>query len=86
MLPADLQRAACIRAFMGQPRLVILEEPTRRMGEGFLPGLTKAIDSARAGGAAVLWLTQSDTIWRRPFVGCTYRYRAVGSGLVEAAA
>lgn len=86
MLPADLQRAACVRAFMGQPRLVILEEPTRNMGEGFLPGLTRAIDSARAQGTAILWLTQSDAVWRRPYVECTYRFRAVGSGLVEASA
>ena len=86
MLQADLQRAACVRAFMGQPRLVILEEPTRRMGEGFLTSLTKAIDSARAMGTAILWLTQSDSIWRKPYVECTYRFRAVGSRLVEAAA
>jgi phospholipid/cholesterol/gamma-HCH transport system ATP-binding protein len=83
MLPADLQRAACVRAFMGQPRLVVLEEPTRGMGEGFLPGLTKAIDSARAGGAAILWLTQSDSVWRRPYIQCTHRFRAMGSGLIE---
>ena len=86
MLPADLRKAACVRAFMGQPRLVILEEPTRNMGEGFLTSLTKAIDSARARGAAILWLTQSDSVWRRPYVECSYRFRAVGSGLVEAAA
>ncbi|MFC1580985.1 ATP-binding cassette domain-containing protein [Thermodesulfobacteriota bacterium] len=86
MLETDLQRAACVRAFMGRPRLLILEEPTRGLGEGFLPGLTKAIDTARAMGTAVLWFTQSDSIWRKPYVNCTYRFRAVGSGLVEAAA
>jgi len=84
MLPSDLQRAACVRAFMGQPRLLILEEPTRRLGEGFLPGLTKAIDSARARGAAVLWMTQNEVIWRRPHLECTGRFRIVGSQLVEA--
>ena len=84
MLPSDLQRAACVRAFMGQPRLLILEEPTRTLGEGFLPGLTKAIDSARARGSAILWMTQNEAIWRKPHMECTGRFRIVGSQLVEA--
>ena len=86
MLSMDLQRIACVRAFLGRPRFIILEEPTRSLGREILPGLTKKINEARDGGAGVLWMTQSDSILREPYLDCTYRFRIVGSELVEAAA
>ncbi len=58
-LPAlDLLRAACVRAFLGQPALLILEigveEPPPR---ALMQPLLQAIGAARARGAACLWLT-----------------------------
>jgi phospholipid/cholesterol/gamma-HCH transport system ATP-binding protein len=86
MLSMDLQRIACVRAFLGRPRFVILEEPTLNIGREILPGLTKKINEVRNRGAGVLWMTQSDSILREPYLDCTYRFRIVGSELVEAAA
>jgi phospholipid/cholesterol/gamma-HCH transport system ATP-binding protein len=86
MLSMDLQRTACVRAFLGRPRLIILEEPTRSLGKEILPGLTKKINEVRDRGAGVLWMTQNDSILREPYLECTYRFRIVGSELVEAAA
>jgi phospholipid/cholesterol/gamma-HCH transport system ATP-binding protein len=58
-LPAlDLLRAACVRAFLGQPVLLLLEigveEPPPR---ALMQPLLQAIGAARARGAACLWLT-----------------------------
>lgn len=86
MLSMDLQRTACVRAFLGRPRLIILEEPTQSVGREILPGLTKTINEVRDRGAGVLWMTQNDSIWREHYLDCTYRFRIVGSELVEAAA
>lgn len=82
----DLQRAACIRAFLGDPMLVILEDPTYGAGASLLTPLVDAIRVARNRGAAVLWFTASAGIWRDKSIPVTRRYRMSGDELVEVAA
>jgi phospholipid/cholesterol/gamma-HCH transport system ATP-binding protein len=74
-LTTDLQRAAWVRAFMGRPALVLLEEPATGMNSEAVSGLINVIRTARDRGAAVLWLTREDMIWRDPSLPVTYRYR-----------
>jgi len=83
MRPADLQRAACARAFIGRPRLIILEDPVRNTGRRILSGLTKCIHEALDWGAGVIWMTRDDSVWRRPYTDCTHRFLLAGSKLVE---
>ncbi|MFO1127414.1 MAG: ATP-binding cassette domain-containing protein [Rhodospirillales bacterium] len=72
----DLQRAACIRAFLGRPALVILEEPTRSLAaDVFLEPLVNVIRLARDREAAVFWFTQNPAIWGDPSLPATGRYR-----------
>ncbi len=59
----DLQRAACVRAFLGKPRLLILEEPTSGIYPQVMPALMAAIRAARQRGAAVLWITADQRVW-----------------------
>lgn len=76
MDPADLQRAACIRAFLGRPALVILEEPTQGLAaEITLEPLVNVIRRARDRDAAVLWFTEARAIWADPSLPATARYR-----------
>jgi phospholipid/cholesterol/gamma-HCH transport system ATP-binding protein len=57
-LPAfDLDRAACVRAFLGRPQLLILEHPAERRSVPLLEPLVNAVRAARDRGAAVLWFT-----------------------------
>ena len=79
----DLQRAACIRAFIGDPMLVILEDPTYGAGASLLRPLVNAIRVARNRGAAVLWFSPSAKIWRDRSIPVTRRYRMAGDELVE---
>ena len=81
----DLQRAACIRAFLGDPMLVILEDPTYGAGASLLKPLVDAIRVARNRGAAVLWFSPSAAIWRDRSIPATRRYRMAGDELVEVA-
>ena len=57
--PQDLRRAEWIRAFLGQPLLVLLERPMQGIPLEHLPRLLGAVQEACARKAAVLWLTDT---------------------------
>jgi phospholipid/cholesterol/gamma-HCH transport system ATP-binding protein len=80
---ADLQRAACVRAFMGRPSLIILEEPTSGIFLEVISALMKAIRDARDRGAAVIWLTRKDMIWNDQTLPVNRRYRLVARKMME---
>ena len=65
-LTTDLQRAGWVRAFLGRPALILLEEPATDTNSEAVLGLINVIRAARDRGAAVLWLTREDAIWRDP--------------------
>lgn len=79
----DLQRAACVRAFLGNPRLVILEDPTYSARGNLLRPLVGAIRAARDRGAAVLWFSLAAEIWRDQSIPVTRRYRMTANELME---
>ena len=81
---SDLARAACVRAFLGDPALVLLESPIQGRFAGLIPPLLNALAAARDRGAAVIWFTRSDLIWREPSLPATHRLRLGERGLVSA--
>jgi phospholipid/cholesterol/gamma-HCH transport system ATP-binding protein len=82
-LPVDLQRAACVRAFLGQPVLILLEEQNPGCFKEMMPNLINAIREARNRGAAVMWLTSDKFIWRDRSIPATRRFRLAGRKLME---
>jgi phospholipid/cholesterol/gamma-HCH transport system ATP-binding protein len=83
VIRADHQRAACIRAFLGQPSLILLEEPTLGVYPEILPPLINAIRNACERGAAVIWLTLEDQVWNESLLPATYRFRLTARKLME---
>ncbi len=83
LMRADNQRAACVRAFLGQPSLVLLEEPTTGVYPEILPALINVIRNACDRGAGVVWLTLTDQIWNHPILPATDRYRLTAHRLME---
>lgn len=77
----DLRKAACIRAFLGQPALIILEQPARGVYADFMAPLVNAVQSARARGAAVLWTVTDPQSWNYPGIHATTRAKMFGSEL-----
>ena len=75
----DLARAGCVRAFMGQPDLLVLERPTRGVYPEILPALLNMLGAARNRGTAVLWLTDNPEIWDSPAVRPTLRGQVYGA-------
>ena len=59
----DLQKAACVRAFMGRPALILLERPTNDIYADVMSPLANAVYAARRRGAAVLWTTDERRVW-----------------------
>jgi phospholipid/cholesterol/gamma-HCH transport system ATP-binding protein len=74
MSKADLQRAGCVRAFLGTPPLLMLEEPMLDAPADMLPPLLNACLQAMHRGAAVLWLTCQHQQLRNSRIPATRRY------------
>jgi phospholipid/cholesterol/gamma-HCH transport system ATP-binding protein len=75
----DLQRAACVRALMGRPRLLILEEPTAGAYPQIMAPLMASLRSARSRGAAVIWMTDDQEVWNDRGIPATLRCTMSGS-------
>jgi phospholipid/cholesterol/gamma-HCH transport system ATP-binding protein len=82
----DLARAACVRAFLGDPALLLLESPLQNQFEELLTPLLDALADARQRGAAAIWLTRSDLVWSNHEVPANHRLRLRERGLVPARA
>jgi phospholipid/cholesterol/gamma-HCH transport system ATP-binding protein len=83
--PADLQRAAYVRAFLGSPALIILAGAAGNLSGGLLSPLINAMRAARDRDAAILWFAQSPDIFHDSTIPVTRRLR-LGSHAMEAVA
>lgn len=81
---ADLQRAACVRAFLGTPSLVIVESGAT-VSEGLLVPLVETMREARDRDTAILWLVDQPWLLRDAALPATRRLRLRGRELVDAA-
>jgi len=77
----DLQKAACVRAFLGHPQLVLLERPTRGVYADLIAPLVNVVQAARRRGAAVLWTTDDQQVWSNRGLRATTRAKMFGSQL-----
>jgi phospholipid/cholesterol/gamma-HCH transport system ATP-binding protein len=77
----DLRKAACIRAFLGQPVFIIIEQPVRGVYADLMAPLLNAAQSARRRGAAILWTITDPKIWNHSGIHATARARMFGSQL-----
>jgi phospholipid/cholesterol/gamma-HCH transport system ATP-binding protein len=79
--PGDLLRAGFVRAFLGEPLLVILESPVQGLHADLVPLLLNRIAAMRDRGGAVLWLTRSRLVWGDRSFPATHRLRLSNRGL-----
>lgn len=79
----DLERCACVRAFLGRPELAILEYPLQNAGTDSLPALVSSIQQVRRRNGAVLWITANNTTLGDNAIPADRRYRLLGSQLLE---
>jgi phospholipid/cholesterol/gamma-HCH transport system ATP-binding protein len=82
--PVDLLRAGLVRAFVGSPKLVILESPVQGLYQDIVPALLNKLFELRDEGGAAIWLTRSRLIWDNVHFPATHRLRLDHVGLSEA--
>jgi phospholipid/cholesterol/gamma-HCH transport system ATP-binding protein len=81
---ADLLRAGCVRAFLGEPQLVILDNGTLEELADLHAPLLNAIMAMRHRHAACVWLTKGGRIWQDRACPATNRLRLSERGLAQA--
>jgi phospholipid/cholesterol/gamma-HCH transport system ATP-binding protein len=83
---ADMVRAGFVRAFLGAPKLVILESPVQGLYRDILPTLLNKLAEMRDQGGAAIWLTRSRMVWDSTAFPATHRLRLDHQGLAAARA
>jgi phospholipid/cholesterol/gamma-HCH transport system ATP-binding protein len=78
----DLQRAACVRAFLGTRDMILLERPAQGVYPEIMPPLINAVRSARGRGTAVIWLNDIPTVWGDRGIRPTWRCVMSGSQML----
>ena len=76
--PQELRRCACVRAFLGEPKLLLLERPEHGLFPALMAPLLLNIHTARERGGAALWITNLTEVFDNPELKPTARYRMVG--------
>jgi phospholipid/cholesterol/gamma-HCH transport system ATP-binding protein len=79
----DLMRAGFVRAFLGAPKLVILESPTQGLYQDVVPALLNQLSQMRDRGGAAIWLTRSRLVWDSSIFPATHRLRLDHLGLAS---
>ncbi|AOX20129.1 P-loop NTPase family protein [Kozakia baliensis] len=77
----DLQRAACVRAFLGEPHLLLLENPVTPDAVDLMTAFLAELTGARQRGCAVVWFARNDSIWRNYRDADVQRFRLLDEGL-----
>lgn len=77
----DLARAGLVRAFVGRPKLVVLESPVQGLFVDMIAPLLRRISEVQDRGGAAIWLTRSRLVWDDRTFPATQRLRLSHQGL-----
>ena len=78
---ADLARASCVRAFLGNPALLLIEPPTLA-GVDVMQPVLQALAEARGRGAAAICFSRRASPWGLALEGFSQRFSLNDDGLV----
>ena len=81
----DLLRAACVRAFLGEPRLLLLESAISPEHAELTTPLLDLLSRALDRGAAAVCFTRDAPFWQAQSFPMTHRLRLLDDGLIPMA-
>ncbi len=79
---SDLQRAACVRAFLGEPLLLLLENAISPEDPALTSPLLQLLSQALDRGAAAICFTRDVPYWRAQRFPVSHRLALLNEGLV----
>ncbi len=74
----DRLRATCVRAFLGQPALVVVESRNQPWWRELVPPLIDEMRRVRERGGAVVWCLSNDPLLSQDVIPATRRWRLRG--------
>jgi phospholipid/cholesterol/gamma-HCH transport system ATP-binding protein len=80
---ADLVRASCVRAFLGEPQLLIFDNPELERIADLVPALLNGLMDTHNNRAAGLWFTRGDALWNDSSFPASMRLRLTERGLIS---
>lgn len=80
--PMTLRKLEWVRAFMGTPKLILLERPLLGAPRGDMGRLVEAVCEASRYGVAILWVSDEDRDWDCGAFGHPKRYKVRDESLV----
>jgi phospholipid/cholesterol/gamma-HCH transport system ATP-binding protein len=80
--PAELRKAAWVRAFMGQPRLILLDRPEARAAGEDVSRLIDRLGKVLAAGSAAIWITADHRVWEHEALRSARRHEIRDSMVV----
>ncbi|TLU74183.1 P-loop NTPase family protein [Lichenicoccus roseus] len=81
MPEADLMRAACVRAFLGEPRLLLLEHSISADSDELITPLLNLLTRALDRGAAAICFTRDSRLWRTQAFPLAHHLHLLEDGL-----
>ncbi|MBQ5479309.1 MAG: ABC transporter ATP-binding protein [Acetobacter sp.] len=82
MSAMDLHRANCVRALLGRPQLLLLEDPMRDASRELIDAFLRVVTRARDYGAGVVWLASGNAMRKYYQQGVTSALRFTDNGFV----
>lgn len=73
--PMTLRRLEWVRAFMGEPALILLERPLVGSAKADAARLFDAVCGASQRGVSTLWMTDEERVWECPALKGARRFR-----------
>ncbi|MQR98269.1 ATP-binding cassette domain-containing protein [Gluconobacter aidae] len=77
----DRRRAACVRAMMGEPTLLLLEHPMEGAPASLMNAFLSLVTDLRDRGCAVVWMAPDESGWGDYASDATIRLRLYDDGL-----
>ncbi|AQS90300.1 MULTISPECIES: P-loop NTPase family protein [Gluconobacter] len=77
----DRQRAACVRAMLGEPALLLLEHPMEGVSASLMNAFLSLVTDLRDRGCAVVWMAPDESGWGDYASDATIRLRLYDDGL-----